>query len=1424
MSSEAPGESPSLAGDVSQQQQRQDEDEDDLSITSTNAEDNDSEKEWDVNDVLAERPHPNNPGVRQYLIMWEGFKLEDCTWEPVENLGEGLLLKWDENKSEIDAGTREIFDLATYDAACAGRAERHARRNAKRQRLGLPLTAPFPLEHTENTLTASPVDQSLFCSEDEAQEVAEVDDAGTPSSKSRAVANTPTSPLETATATSKPASAAKRAAKQTTFVGIPSTASRKDSSVSRMSEKSSDKPATPSLPKKPPAPPPSSLPKKPPPSPASSELIRKGSGSTMTGYQGTARRSSVFKHPTAKVPSQSDSPTTTTGPFTAKGPPALSSAQANASNTKRLTATRTRQFPPSSHTNVFAGGIQRKKRVNLADAMTDPSKEPKSFSTMHLRNLARKIGIEKGDKVGALSSIPRSFIIGNEPENPKPRKPSVTSSTTLEPAQSGEVPSGAISKPHVSREAPQKGNAEDVVPPKRKKTVHFTGEDDEGPMATTYDAFRDARNTNSTGGSRNMDREITAPPMTLPVMTHQLREQTQTIQKVVKFGHSEGILVGFNGITQQPSPWLSTFQSEETLHLASTCSSYHFKSQREHLIGEKLSAGTLEPALPKNVTALKNVSQSLQRGTIALHLVASEYSILVYPGDCTSWDWLEPDDKKPDSDILLRYLIFQSPIPLQAYPPKSQKEPKPSNEVLLSNGANDPEIVETLTGLDFKNMLPQNPKWRNKQTYMLLFPLKAQQLLGTVMAWLRAHQPGRPIFTVDQEDGWRLFHEDVQAGAGGTIISHADFTLWKLEKVPDVWRMLEDSRYTFWHLDIGENKWPQYPSDSDVMNVPGTFRQTRLFPYGRAFLITPSFVISEPAKLCEFLGWFLSYGRNPGHIIVTCHDFPRFLRNITEEKQKEHNNLRRLNPNNKDASTFFERAGRSKKDIDDHARAWQLYQEIMRHYGDEETSEDIRKIHWLSELIDPSDEQSLVNSFCWWTQLKCDRFRRFYVLGSDPTKIQRAYRYIEIPRYFDTEGSDPDIAGILAQRRFLAAELQKEADNNGTVANIAWNTNGEINKDFRGSKGWKISVCKAPFSFPGTLFHTDDVQALQWWMDGQKRVRGPNWAELHHRPVSWRDWNMAVQFGDGDEYGSRFDTFSTWFKAAPKFSRRKNTWYGIFYTITDTWDEYMPKQKYDRHPWIAIYRPKNPHYISPTGKFKTIELFIWDAAAADREKFGHGLLDMQCQLIDYVYESVPAVYDGCSLSHVWYGSSSKLQLDRADNFLDITCKRFEEMFQNGRDELPPMDSLLCSQWTEIDPRLWSAGMSSMTLRTKPEGKASEIALKRIPQTEEDKLKPERMIWHPIHGETRGRGTKCLNDLHEACLQARLRDPQCGHIEYRYRPTWEWWADQVAEGRGYGYINVDAGSKIIDKLVRRGDDARGGTMPEVTRPAREAGPR
>lgn len=713
--------------------QQDDDDEDNLSITSTVVGDNDEEKEWEVDDILAERPDPDNSNASQYLIKWEGFPLEDCTWEPVENLGDGLLDKWEENKAEVAAGTREVFDLTTFEAACAGRAQRHRRRNAKRQRLGLQLTPPFPPGYHDVTPTISPVDQDSLSSSEAAEEADEIDPATIPSPKTKATAST-SAPLTT----QKPASTSTRVPKQKTFTGIPSPthAAPKDKGKSKISEKDrSQRP--PGLPPKPPA-------KHPESKVTNTFPIRKGSNGTMTGYQGTAGRSSVFKPPVLKTSAQGV-PTTITKPVSTTTKISSTPLSKPSNEVKRLTATRTRQLPASSAaTNVFAGGKQRKKRANLAESMADPSKAPKAFSNMRLVNLAKKRGIEKGDAAGSLSSIPSAFIINND--KPKPRKPSLVSPSTVSPKgqeifHSPIAPSETASEPQLDDEHKQQGDAVEAPPSKRRKSVRFTGEDNE-QLADTMNELFGSTPTNDDSIAPDMAKSTDVgtmeqgPSRKVSLARYQERGLTQTVEKLVKFGKGEAIMASFSGIPRQTTIWLSEFRAEETLRFASTCTSFHFSQQKAQLIKERLSTGTIEATSPKHARALRNVAESLRRGSCGLHLIAPEYSILIYPTHCNGWDWLDADESKDDT--LLRYLIFLSTVPSQAYPPELHEEPITTNP----SRENDLKLIETLTKLDFTKLSPQDQKLVDRQSYMLLFPLKAQQLQGAILAWLSKYVYG----------------------------------------------------------------------------------------------------------------------------------------------------------------------------------------------------------------------------------------------------------------------------------------------------------------------------------------------------------------------------------------------------------------------------------------------------------------------------------------------------------------------------------------------------------------------------------------------------------------------------------------------------------------------------------------------------------
>ncbi|KXJ89619.1 hypothetical protein Micbo1qcDRAFT_164897, partial [Microdochium bolleyi] len=64
--------------------------------------DEDEGDEFEVEAVLAERQDPDDPHATQYLIQWENYPMDQCTWEPLQNLGKGVLEGWEEAKAEIE--------------------------------------------------------------------------------------------------------------------------------------------------------------------------------------------------------------------------------------------------------------------------------------------------------------------------------------------------------------------------------------------------------------------------------------------------------------------------------------------------------------------------------------------------------------------------------------------------------------------------------------------------------------------------------------------------------------------------------------------------------------------------------------------------------------------------------------------------------------------------------------------------------------------------------------------------------------------------------------------------------------------------------------------------------------------------------------------------------------------------------------------------------------------------------------------------------------------------------------------------------------------------------------------------------------------------------------------------------------------------
>ncbi|KAH8657129.1 hypothetical protein BGZ60DRAFT_140544 [Tricladium varicosporioides] len=111
-------------------------DDDDISIHSTEASEH-ADQLYEADRILTEK---NGKYGRSYLILWDGYPLEEATWEPRKNLPTVILSAWGERKKREATGVDQPFDMADYNTAVERaqerKAERHQRRRIKRKQLG----------------------------------------------------------------------------------------------------------------------------------------------------------------------------------------------------------------------------------------------------------------------------------------------------------------------------------------------------------------------------------------------------------------------------------------------------------------------------------------------------------------------------------------------------------------------------------------------------------------------------------------------------------------------------------------------------------------------------------------------------------------------------------------------------------------------------------------------------------------------------------------------------------------------------------------------------------------------------------------------------------------------------------------------------------------------------------------------------------------------------------------------------------------------------------------------------------------------------------------------------------------------------------------------------------------------------------------
>lgn len=92
--------------------------------------------EYEVEEILAERVSKRT-GKKKFLLKWAGYPIYRATWEPAEMFlqMDDALLRWDEKRQRVRAGTERPFDLEAWKKALKDRErETQRRKEARRQK------------------------------------------------------------------------------------------------------------------------------------------------------------------------------------------------------------------------------------------------------------------------------------------------------------------------------------------------------------------------------------------------------------------------------------------------------------------------------------------------------------------------------------------------------------------------------------------------------------------------------------------------------------------------------------------------------------------------------------------------------------------------------------------------------------------------------------------------------------------------------------------------------------------------------------------------------------------------------------------------------------------------------------------------------------------------------------------------------------------------------------------------------------------------------------------------------------------------------------------------------------------------------------------------------------------------------------------
>jgi hypothetical protein len=698
-------------------------------------------------------------------------------------------------------------------------------------------------------------------------------------------------------------------------------------------------------------------------------------------------------------------------------------------------------------------------------------------------------------------------------------------------------------------------------------------------------------------------------------------------------------------------PSIVSFRDTPSLSFGYTCIAEDVYAQGILGVDQQRIIFKGEVLSPANANALETVGERLRFSSSGILFYDPSFCVLLFPSNCGEWSQVE--DAMLWSDSPLRYIVFTP----ESFPERPGFELTYSSRPrrrLKGRLAGVPHGVGTFLKMDYHRLIPSQCPSLPEHHVFLAFPLNALEEAKFMAHWLQKSAPVEcHIYDSFSEGDWFSF---IEAGSGTVII--CEDVIHSIRQFPDVIKLLraKPGKYSFFAFrnPLAPS---MFPSSWKAKSHPGNMALRRILPSGSLYLLTPSFIVSAPEQALHFLRWFVKRYR-----FETSDDGSPDPEADTHGKLAVPHNI----------CDFLVELMVGRKHTREHARSelealkelWKLFDGVL---SARDEFEVLSPVVLAPKCINENDDQSLVNWFGWWTVRHMDVFARFHVLGSREGDCGSMTRRMK-PVCFKSD----TIYDTVQAYEVAKSRLRAPADDEQNQLHL----------------GAADDTTEMPILVKG-----EDAQTIKAALDELRHgaKASSTFVFLYAYPMAYWHHSMPFHFADTSAV---YSSFEAWFKFSlplHKIARSKglNTYAGFFYTITGTWNPDHPElgTQQPKRPWLAIFRPVNPHL-----RWEATEILIWDPAYRNKfkdqpEVSEECLIEAQRQLLRTVNEMNRTKNPEAPLEKVWLGGWN------ANSFgynhpIDATLVALEAFIQNTWTWLPASThQLLKKDWKFVrEPR------------------------------------------------------------------------------------------------------------------------------------------